>query len=151
MSDSFPVNRLALQLLQQDQPFNEADYKEYRMKLEHQLRTVERREKLAVRAATLSIVVAFLVFMIGGSGIAGDFDPWSKNATVVSVALGVTYVIAWVVFLLSVATAVSRFRPQVRDLKEQIRDTSLLALHAEIIELRKKVATLLPRDEATSG
>lgn len=146
MTNSPQSSRLALQLLQQDQPLSESEYKEYRMKLEQELKSVERREKLATRAASVSIVLAFVVMIIGASGVAGDFDPWSKEATILSIPLGVTYVLAWVVFLLSVAATVSRFHPRIKDLKEQIRDASILALHGEIAELRKQVATLLPRD-----
>lgn len=148
MTNSSQSSRLALQLLQQDQPLTESEYKEYRMKLEQELKSVERREKLALRAASVSIVLAFVVMVIGASDVAGDFDPWSKDATILSVALGVTYILAWVVFLLSVASTVSRFRPRIKDLKEQIRDASILALHGEIAELRKQVAMLLPRDGA---
>lgn len=150
MTDSSPSNRLALQLLQQDQPLSDVEYKEYRMKLEQELRTVEYREKLALRAASVSIVIAFIVMIIGGSSLVGDFDPWSKDATILSITLGVIYVLAWIVFLVSVATSVSRFLPRKRELKAEILEVTILTLHGEIAELRKQVATLQTGDEAQS-
>ena len=112
------------------------------MKLENALTKAERREKLTAWIAAASFVVALVLMFVGGSKVLGDFDPWGKDATVLSVTLGFLYVIAMIAWSLALAVGFSRFRPRIRDIKEQIRDTSLLALQVEIAELRKQIALI---------
>jgi hypothetical protein len=142
MAESPHVNRFAELLLHQDQPLSGPEYQEHRMKLEQLLKRTQGRERLAVWAASISIGVAFVGMVLGGSGLIGDFDPSSKDATIWSAIVGVAYVIAWIVFFVSIVASFSRFQPRVKDLKEQLRDASILALHGEIAELRRQVATL---------
>ena len=149
MTNSHNTSRFAAQLLQQDEPLSDSQYKEYRMKLENALTTAERREKLARRVVVVSCVVSFTLIFVGGSQIFGDFDPWSKEATIVSVTLGVIYFLAAVIFPLSLASYYSRFRPRVREAKEQIRDASILDLQREICELRKQIAATSRHEDAT--
>ncbi|HLA85787.1 MAG: hypothetical protein A2V98_11400 [Planctomycetes bacterium RBG_16_64_12] len=148
MSSANKPGHFAMQLLQQDQPFSESQYKEYRMKLEDALTTAQRRERLVGHAAWVSFLIAFVLMFVGGSKVAGDFDPSSRDATIFSVTLGVIYCIAAVTWPLAMASYFSRFRPRVRDLKEQIRDTAILALQCEIADLRKQIGTPR-RDDAT--
>ena len=78
----------------------------------------------------------------GGSKAFGGFDPWDKDATFLSVTLGLLYAIAMIAWPVALAVGFSRFRPRTREIKEQIRDTSILALQAEIAELRKQIALI---------
>jgi hypothetical protein len=110
------------------------------------LRAAERRERLAGRVVVGSSVVGLTLMFIGGSRLLGDFDPWSKDATVVSVAAGVIYLLATALFFLSLASYFSRFRPRVRDAKERIRDLILLDLQRQLRELREQVGRGSPRD-----
>ena len=143
MTKPTPTIQFAAQLLQLDQPLSESQYKEYRMKLEQALTSTERWEKRTFIAAGSAFAVALMLMFVGGSKVVGEFDPWSKDATILSIILGVIYCLASATFPLAVAANLTRFRPRAKDLKEQIRDASILALHGEISELRKQVALLL--------
>lgn len=148
MNSSPEISGFAMKLLKQDEPLSQSDYKEYRMKLENALTSAERREKLAGRVAGVSVAVSVVLMFVGGSNLLGSIDPWSKDATMASMALGVVFVLATLSALFSLATYYSQFRPQVRDVKEQLRDASILALHGELSELRKQVAMNSRRDES---
>jgi hypothetical protein len=147
MPEPHETSRFAMQLLQQDEPLNPTAYKEHRMKLENALTTAERREKLAVRVAGTSFVVAIVLMFAGGAKVFGSFDPWDKDATIVSVTLGVIFAVVSVAWPIALAVGFSRFRPRIREIKEQIRDTSLLALQCEIAELRKQISAISRRDD----
>lgn len=136
-----------MQLLAQDQSLTDSDYKEHRMKLDHALTIAERREKLTVRVAGTSFVLGIILMFVGGTKVFGEFDPWSKEATILSVTLGVIYAISTIAWPIALAVGFSRYRPRIRELKEQIRDTSLLALHGEIAELRKQIGAMAQRED----
>ena len=112
------------------------------MKLENALTTAQRREKLAGRVVVVTFVISFVLMFVGGSKLVGEFDPTSKNANIVSMTLDAIYFVCAVTFPLSLASYYSRFRPKVREAKEQMRDTNILDLQREIYELRKQVATI---------
>ena len=139
----------AEQLLQLDKPLSDSEYKEYRMNLEHALATAERREKLAAYIAGVAFVVAFVLMFAGGSRVFGSFDPWSKDATILSVTLGIVYAIAMLTWPIALATGFSRFRPRIREIKDQIRDTNVLALRSEIAALRKQMSAMTGGDGPT--
>jgi hypothetical protein len=147
MPSSHETSHFGMQLLQQDKPFDDSEYKEYRMKLENALNTAERREKLAGRVGGVSIVVTFALMFAGGTRVFGSLDPWSTDATIVSVTLGAVYWIAVVAGAVGLASYYSRFRPRVREIKEQIRDTHLPALQCEIAELRKQIGAISRRND----
>jgi hypothetical protein len=147
MPDSHETTHFAARLLQQDPPLNDLAYKEYRMKLENALTTAERREKLAGRVAGVSFVVGLILMFVGGSGVFGSFDPGSTDATILSVTLGVIYWIAVVAGSVGLASYYSRFRPRIREIKEQIRDANILALQCEITELRKQIGATSRRQD----
>ena len=147
MSSSPEKSRFAEHLLEHDEPLPPSDYKAYRMNLENALASAERREKLAARTALAAFVVSAVLMFVVGSRVFGDPDPWSRNATVWSVSLGAIYAMASIVWPLALAVGFSRFRPRVKEIKEQIRDTGILALQSEIRELRKQVDAMSPRDD----
>jgi len=147
MHDSYDSNGFATQLLQQDNPLTDSAYKEYRMKLEQALTVAERREKLTGRIAAVSLVIGVILMFAAGTKVIGSFDPGDPEATITSVALGVVYWLAIVAGLISLASYYSRFRPRIRDLKDQIRDNNILALQYEIAELRKQVGATSRRDD----
>jgi hypothetical protein len=151
MSSQREPNPFVTQLLRQDTPLNDSEYKEYRMKLDNALKSAERRETMAGRVALAAFVVSAILMFVGGAKVFGDFDPTSQGATFVSITLGVIYVVAGITWPVALAVGFSRFRPRVREIKEEIRDNSILALQCEIAELRKEVAALSRRGEAASG
>jgi len=139
-------DRIGSRLLGLDEPPNDLPYQEYRMNLENALATAERRARIAGHVAAASFAIAVLLMFVGGARLIGDFDPWSKEATSFSIAVGLVYVVACVTFPLALAVGLSRFRPGVQALKEQIRDTLLLDLRREVRELRAQVAALARRN-----
>lgn len=139
-------DRIGSRLLSLDEPPNDPSYPEYRMNLENALATAERRERIAGNVAAASFAIGLLLMFVGGTRLIGDFDPWSKEATPFSIAAGLIYVVACVTFPLALAVGLSRFRPGVQALKEQIRDTLLLDLRREVRELREQVAALARRN-----
>ena len=85
MSSGNNPGHFAMQLLQQDQPFSESEYKEYRMKLEDALTAARRRERLVGHAAWVSFLIGVVLMFVGGSRVVGDFDPWSRAGPLMSV------------------------------------------------------------------
>ena len=146
MYDRLDPKNFASQLLRQDIPLSDSQYREYRQKLEEALRAAERRERLAYRVVLGSCVVMLALMFLGGSRWLGAFDPWSKDATIMSVVAGVVYLFATVTFFLTLASYYSRFRPRVRDTKEQLRDLALLDLQRQLCELREQVRQSSYRD-----
>ncbi len=139
MNSSLSTNRLASQLLQLDEPLTDRQYKEYRMSLESALTLAQSRQKLTGRIAVTAFAVAMILMFVGGTKLVGDFDPWSDDSTLLSITLGGINVIANVTWPIALAIYFSRFRPKIADIKEQIRDTSLLLLQTEVAELRREV------------
>jgi hypothetical protein len=127
------------ELLRQDEPLHESEYKEYRMKLENSLNRAERNEKLVGWIAGACFAVAVALMFVGGSRVLGSFDPWDRDATIISVTFGVIYCVASVVFWFALASYFSRFRPRTREAKDCIRDARMLELEREIHELRREI------------
>ena len=148
MPKSQAVNHLGMQLLGQDKPVEDHDYQEYRMKLENALTTAERREKLTGRVAGVSLVVAFILLFAGGTKFFGSFDPWDKDATILSVTLGAMYWITILTGSVGLASYYSRFRPKIKEIKDRIQDTRLLAIQCEISELRKQISEIRRADDS---
>ncbi|MGL4555129.1 MAG: hypothetical protein ACRC33_28520 [Gemmataceae bacterium] len=139
MSDPRRPDRFASRLLQADEPVSEAQYQEYRMNLENALSAAQRREKWAGRLAGVTLVVGLLLLFAGGSKLFGSFDPWSKDATALSVAAGLAYVAVATTCAITLASYYSRFRPATREAKERIRDALLLDLQRQVRELRERL------------
>jgi hypothetical protein len=127
------------ELLKQDKPLKESDYKEYRMRLEDSLNRAERNERLVGRIVIICFVLAFVLMFVGGSQVLGSFDPWDNDATIFSVTLGVVYVVALVAAWVGLASYFSRFRPRTREAKENIRDAHMLDLERQIQVLRSEI------------
>lgn len=139
--------RFKSQLLQQDEPLNESKYQEYRENLEKAFRTAERRLVLTGWVVVISGVISLSLLFVGGSKLIGDFDPWSKNANIASIAAGVVFILASILFWVSLASYYSRFRPGLKDTKERLRDASILELQRQVRELRDLVERSLRHDE----
>lgn len=142
MTNPQKTGRLAAGLLQHEDPLKDSEYKEYRMRLEDALTSAERKERLTGTVAVACFAVALVLMFAGGSRVLGSFDPWSKDATFISVTLGVIYCIAAVVFWIALASYFSRFRPKTRQARENIRDASISELRHEISELRKQIEAI---------
>lgn len=139
-------------LLQQDLSLYSERYKEHRMQLEHQLTHAESRERLTKRVVVGAFLVAAAVFPIIASRVFGGPDPYDKDATVFSVGAAVIYVAAWAVFFIGTASYYSRFLPQVRRAREELRDESIRELRREVAELRQLVeGKLKARETDQSG
>jgi hypothetical protein len=148
MNDPRDPNSLAARLLRQDEPVSPARYQEYRAKLEAAVTAARWRERLAGRVVVISCVLSLTLMFVGGSKVLGPFDPWSKEATPLSVSAGVVYCLATGVFWLSLASYFSRFRPGVSEARERLRDADLLELQQQVRELREELAQ---RKESESG
>ena len=146
MDNPPPKNCLAERLLQQDTDSNDRQYKDYRMQLEIALKTAEQREKIVSWIVAVSLITSLAGMFAGGSRVFGAFDPWDKDATILSVSLGVIYVIAVIIFWFSLASYFSRFRPRVSKVKEEIRDAKIELLQQEIFELKQLLKTLSSRE-----
>jgi hypothetical protein len=140
----------ATELLQQEKRSHDSKYQEYRMRLENALTVAERRAEFTRRVAAVCLVLGLVLLFVGGTKIFGSFDPWDDKATIVSVALGVMNVLAWTIGLVGMASYYSRFRIAIRETREAIRDTHLLALRQEIAELRQQVNAMSQRGNGAS-
>jgi hypothetical protein len=140
MADPNRANRFTSRLLQQDESLSDSQYKDYRMNLENALRSAERKERLAAHVAAASFASALALMFVGGSKILGDFDPWSKGANPLSVAVGALYCLAAVTWPVALAVGLGRFRPAVGAAKERLRDAMILDLQREIRELRQRIS-----------
>lgn len=146
MTDPAAQRRFAAQLLQQDQPLSDPEYKEYRMNLECVLSRAERREQVARYVVLVSLVLSLVLMFVGGSKVLGDFDPWSTRSTSISVVLGVVYVAATVLFWVSLASYFSRFRPGIRNAQDQIREAMLHDVQRQLRELREQLNSSRSQD-----
>lgn len=134
-----PMKSIGAQMLEYDEPLNESDYKDYRMNLNVALDRVERNEKILYHVCWVSFLLAMILMFVGGSGIAGSFDPTSDQATPVSISLGVVYLLASVTWPLAAASLYSRIRPKIRRIRDEIRDANILELRRELKELREQL------------
>lgn len=133
------------ELLKQDDSLSSSNYKKYRMKLEESLDRAERNERIAGRIVVTGIVVSFVLMFVGGNQVVGSFDPWDDTATVLSVTLGVAFCVASVVAWIGLASYYSRFRPQTRAVKDNLRDARILELEHQIQLLRNEIKQVTKR------
>lgn len=138
MADTPDRNSFANQLLRQDKPLNDSEYRAYRERLADALVAAERRVLWTGRICAGSFVVSLALMFVGGSKLIGSFDPGSKDATFWSVGAGAVYWLATIVFFLSLASYYSRLRPRVRDTKDELRDAVVLDLERQLRELRER-------------
>lgn len=146
MTDPASHRRLAVELLKQDQALSGSQYEEYRMRLEGALSRAEWRERVVGYVVSVACVVFVILLFMGGSRLVGSFDPWSSDATVLSVSLAVLMVIAGTISGVGLASYYSRFRPNVRAVREQVRDATLLDLQRQVHELRDQLTSTRPQD-----
>lgn len=138
-------NSVSSKWLAQDPWIQGGDYDDYRAKLARTIDSAEGRERLAFWVCAVSGVVSFLLLFVGGSEVTGSFDPWSKSATALSVTLGAIFVASSILFWVLIAAYYSRFRPQTRQARENLRDIQQLQLAARIEALQKEMALLKER------
>jgi hypothetical protein len=141
MADPHP-EQLRSQLLEQDPVFQTPRYQEHRMQLEQQLLRAQRRERVLTWVVTGAFLTAVVTMFLAGSRTFGSPDPFDKNATIISVTLGVIYVLAQAVFFIGMASYLSRFLPRIRRLREELRDATIRESREEIRELREEVGEL---------
>ena len=139
MTDSPDPRAFASQLLRQDGGWDDREYRAYRARLERALAGAERRERVVFLVCSASCVAMVTLMFVGGTGVLGEFDPWSKGATAWSVAAAVAYVLSTAVFFLSIASYYSRFRPRSKRAREQLREASILELQGQLREMRNQI------------
>jgi hypothetical protein len=149
MADRDESAQLGAKLLGLEEHANGSYYGEYRMNLERTLVTAERRERITTYIAGISFTVGVALMFVGGTRLVGDFDPWSNEATPLSIGVGLVYVLACMTFPLALAIGLSRYRRRVHTLKDQLRDTLLLDLRREVRELREQVESFAGRGETS--
>lgn len=142
MAESQDLNLLASSLVAQDAIVNSDQYRDYRENLTRALATALHRERIAYWVCAVSGVLSFGLTFVGGSGVVGSFDPYSKDATFLSITLAVTCVVSSIAFWLLLASFFSRFRPMTRQAREDLRDLQLLQLATQVHALQKDVASL---------
>lgn len=125
--------------LLREEPINEPDYKEYRMNLELALNRAERFERITFHVFWVTFLLSWCLAFVGGTQVVGGFDPYNQNATPLSITLGVVYVITCIAWPLSLASLYSRFRPRIREIKEEIRESKIDQLQREVEQLRDKL------------
>lgn len=123
--------------LLQAEPFNQSDYEEYRMNLELALTRAERLERTTFHVCWVALALACILTFVGGTEVVGAFDPYSDNATPLSIGLGVIYVTANITWLLALASHYSRFGPRIRRVKQEIMAAQIEQLRHEVERLRE--------------
>lgn len=151
MADTHDLNAFATRLLRQDSPPSDAEYRDYRERLAKALAGAERRVRVTGYVVVGSLIVSLALMYVGGSKLLGDFDPWSKGATFLSVTAGALYWLATILFFVSLASYYSRFQPKVRDAKEQLRDSVILDLQRQLRELREQAGPQADRSDRPGG
>jgi hypothetical protein len=148
MVDRQPSESFSARLLRADDSLHTPRYEEHRMQLEQQLARAEVREKIARHVVIGAIVVAVGTFPLVAGSVFGSPDPYNKDATAFSVALGVIYFVAMGVVLVGTASFYSRFMPRVRRTREALRDDSIRELSREVGELRRLVERQAPERDS---
>lgn len=138
MSESPHQKEFSEQLLQQEEGLNLASNKEHRMKLEQTLVQAERREKIVERIGKWSLLITFALSLVGATKLFGDFDPYHKGATYISIILGVIYAVSAVVATLAIGIYFGRLRPVVKRLREDMLFQLIQDLQKEIHEIRNQ-------------
>jgi hypothetical protein len=137
MSDPSPITSFGSRLLDLDEPLPSPRYQEHRMQLEHRLALAESRTKLVGRVATAAIVIAAVTLPVIGSRVVGSPDWTDRDATPLSVVLGVVYFLAVSVGLVGAASYYSRWVPLVRRSREDLLVDSVSQLRREVADLRR--------------
>ena len=130
-----PEPSLGAALLQAETS-NQSAYEEYRMKLELALTRAERFERTTYHVCWVSLTLACVLTFVGGTQVAGSFDPSQDNATPLSIGLGIVYVLANITWPLALASYYSRFRPKIRTMKHELLASQLDQLQQEVEKLR---------------
>ena len=130
-----PPSPLRAALLREE-TLDESKYEEYRMNLHLALNRAERRERITFHICWVSMLVAWGLSLVGGLRIIGSFDPYDPTATAFSVATGVIFVLACIVFPLSLASLHSRFRPRIHRIRQEIGTVKTGKLQRQIKTLQ---------------
>ena len=133
-----PKKSISSALLRAAKP-DESGYEAYRMKLESALNRAERVERITFHIGWVSFLTSVTLSLVGGTQIAGSFDPYDANANPLSITLATIYVLASIAWPLSLASLYSRFRPRIRSVKQEINDARNEQLQREVKELREQL------------
>ena len=106
------------------------------MNLHLALNRAEQRKWITFHICWVSMLVAWGLSIVGGLRIIGSFDPYDPTATLLSVATGVVFVLACIVFPLSLASLYSRFQPRLQRIRQEIVDVEIGKLQREIKTLQ---------------
>jgi hypothetical protein len=151
MSERYIPENFGSELLRQDELLDSERYKEHRMQLEHQLARAESRERLTKHVVVVAILVAASAFFIlAARGFRGAV-PFDKDATAFTIAVGVAYTIAWLVFFVGVVSNLLRFLPRVRRAREELREETIRELRREVADLRQLVQGKAKARETDQG
>lgn len=127
------------------------EYERYRSQLKSALARAEFKERLAYRVCLVSGVISFSLTFAGGSRIFGSFDPWDSTATPVSMALGIVYLVASILFWVLMASYYSRFSPHTRRAHDALRDEQICQLERSVAELGELIRASRPSDPSDSS
>lgn len=147
MSDATPGKEFAKQLLRQDVALQSPRYQEHRMQLEQQLQRAERNEQIVYWVVVVAVVIAGAAFLWIAARNARGVDPWDRDATVLSVAVGVVYAAAAITVMFGLAAYYGRLRPATRELKEKLVLESIREIRQELRELKQQISSTQDRQQ----
>ncbi|MBI1311076.1 hypothetical protein GC176_07185 [bacterium] len=116
------------------------------MKLESALDQLERREQFILKLCKLFVVITIALMILGGSEVLGGFDPWNANANILSITLGIIYVIFAVSTAMLAAYYFSNLRPTTRQTRDTLFQHSLSEMAQALDAIREEVRSLKDRD-----
>lgn len=142
MAEQNHQESLSSQLLALDRRETDDQYVDYREKLTRALAAARRHERINYWICAVTGPVSMVLMFVGGSRVVGSFDPWDKEATPLSIGLGVIYVASSIVFWVGLASFYSRFRPRTRAAEENLRESLWMQMAAQLTTLQKDVELL---------
>lgn len=145
MAEAPNPQKLFREALLDEENINISEYEEYRMNLELALNRAERFERITFHICWITLLLSFGLMFVGGTQVVGAFDPTDSKANPLSITLGVIYVLACIAWPLSLASLYSRFRPRIRNIKQEISEAKIDDLQREVQQLRSDVQRLIDR------
>ena len=142
MAEHNSMKSISSQLLAHDARETGDQYLDYRNQLTRALDAARRSERIAYWICAVSGPVSVVLMFVGGSKVLGSFDPWSNDATPLSMAAGVIYVVSLIAFCVGLASFYTRFRPRTRAAEDNLRESHWMQMAAQLATLQKDVEIL---------
>lgn len=142
MAEHNSMKSISSQLLAHDARETGDQYQDYRNQLTRALDAARRSERIAYWICAVTGPLSVALMFVGGSKVLGSFDPWSNDATTLSMGAGVIYVASLIAFCIGLASFYSRFRPRTRAAEDNLREVHWMQMAAQLATLQKDVEML---------